>query len=426
MRNLNVKRLVLCACLLVVACPAAMLASSLHAAEPAQRYGRYRDDLEFLKKHTTVMELADESGQARVAICPAWQGRVMTSTCQGPAGPSFGWLNRDFIAAGKHDPVFNNYGGEDRFWLSPEAGQFALFFKPGAEQKVANWYTPAGLNEGAFEPASPTEPGLLFKRTLKLTNASNTEMELEVERGVRRLELAQLREMLGSEAASALERSGARWVGFWTKNKVTNRGEPLKAATGLISIWSLGQFRPGPKTVIIVPYVPGVEATLGPIVTPDYFGPVPENRLKVSDQAVLFLGDGQFRAKLGIAPKRARPTIGSYDFETGVLTLVNYTLPPRAGQHMYINNTWVLPQAEPFKGDVANSYNDGPAEPGAATLGGFYELETLSPTAALAKGASLDHTHATIHVLGQPDAVAPLVKHALGVDLAAVRQAMGL
>ncbi|MGD9647907.1 MAG: DUF6786 family protein, partial [Pirellulales bacterium] len=166
-------------------------AATLLGAEPASRYGSYQDDVAFLKKHTAVVELTDDSGKARVAVCPAWQGRVMTSTCAGTSGPSFGWLNRSFIEAGKNDLVFNNYGGEDRFWLSPEAGQFALFFQPGAEQKVANWFTPPGLNEGSFEPATPTEPGLLLKHQLKLTNASNTEIELKVERGIRRLELAQ-------------------------------------------------------------------------------------------------------------------------------------------------------------------------------------------------------------------------------------------
>lgn len=398
---------------------------SSRAAEPASRYGSYQSDVDFLKKHTAVIELADDSGKARVAICPAYQGRVMTSTCTGPGGPSFGWLNRDFIESGKQDDVFNNYGGEDRFWLAPEAGQFALFFKPGAEQKVANWYTQPGLNEGAFAAATPTEPGLLLGHHLKLTNASNTQFELDVERGIRRLEMPQLGELLGAEAESALRNSRASWVAFWTKNKVINRGEPFTKQTGLVSIWSLGQFRPGPKTVIILPYAPGGDI-LGPVVTPDYFGPVPDERLKVTEQAVLFLGDGKFRAKLGISPKRARPTIGSYDFDAGVLTLVNFTLPPRASQQLYINNTWVLPQEEPFEGDVVNSYNDGPAEPGAKTLGGFYELETLSPAAGLAKAGLLNHTHATIHILGKPDELAPFVKLTLGVDLAEVRQAMGL
>jgi hypothetical protein len=409
-------------CLALAAC----LTPALTAAAEPSRYGTYQSDIDFLKKHTAVIELADDSGKARVAICPALQGRVMTSTCTGPSGPSFGWLNRDFIESGKQDDVFNNYGGEDRFWLSPEAGQFALFFKPGAEQKVANWFTPPGLNVGAFDAATPTEPGLLLKHRLKVTNASNTQFDLDVERGIRRLELPQVGELLGAEAESALRTSRASWVAFWTKNQVSNRGDQLKSATGLVSIWSLGQFRPGPKTVIILPYQSGEAETLGPVVTPDYFGPVPDERLKVTEQAVLFLGDGKFRAKVGISPKRARPTIGSYDFDAGVLTLVNFTLPPRPGQQLYINNTWVLPQQEPYQGDVVNSYNDGAAEPGAKTLGGFYELETLSPAAQLSKGASLTHTHATIHVLGKPDELAPLVKLTLGVDLADVRQAMGL
>ena len=413
------------ASILLFAAAACLFPALSPATEPNNRYGSYQGDVDFLKQHTAVIELADDSGKARVAICPAYQGRVMTSTCTGPSGPSFGWLNREFIESGKQDDVFNNYGGEDRFWLAPEAGQFALFFNPGAEQKVANWYTQPGLNEGAFEAATPTEPGLLLKHQLKLMNASNTQFELDVERGIRRLELPQLGELLGAEAESALRNSRATWVGFWTKNKVINRGEPFAKQTGLVSIWSLGQFRPGPKTAIILPYAPGGDI-LGPVVTPDYFGPVPDERLKVTEQAVLFLGDGKFRAKVGISPKRARPTIGSYDFDAGVLTLVNFTLPPRASQQMYINNSWVLPQAEPFRGDAVNSYNDGPAEPGAKTLGGFYELETLSPAAGLAKAGSLSHTHATIHILGKPDELAPFVKLTLGVDLAEVRQTMGL
>ena len=74
--------------------------------------------------------MTDDAG-ARVAIAPEWQGRVMTSTCAGLEGPSFGFVNRDFIEAGKTDPHFNNYGAEDRLWLSPEGGQFSLLFKPG-------------------------------------------------------------------------------------------------------------------------------------------------------------------------------------------------------------------------------------------------------------------------------------------------------
>lgn len=76
-------------------------------------HGTYAHDLALLGEHTPVVELTD-GRDARVAVTPAWQGRVMTSALAGPGGASFGWLNRSFIAAGRQDPVFSNYGGEDQ------------------------------------------------------------------------------------------------------------------------------------------------------------------------------------------------------------------------------------------------------------------------------------------------------------------------
>ena len=54
----------------------------------------------------------------------------MTSSLDGDEGMSFGFVCNDFIDKGKNDIRFNNYGGEDRIWLSPEGGQFSLWFKP--------------------------------------------------------------------------------------------------------------------------------------------------------------------------------------------------------------------------------------------------------------------------------------------------------
>jgi hypothetical protein len=77
-------------------------------------------------------------------------------------------------------------------------------------------------------------------------------------------------------------------------------------------------------------------------------------------------------------------------------------------------------QARPFAGDVVNAYNDGPTEPGKPSLGGFYELETSSPAAALAPGASIEHVHTTLHVVGDPGSAASLAAFAqrvLGVPI---------
>ena len=65
-----------------------------------------------------------------------------------------------------------------------------------------------------------------------------------------------------------------------------------------------------------------------------------------------------------------------------------------------------------------NAYNDGPTEPGKPSLGGFFELETSSPAAALARGESLVHTHRTFHFVGDKAALDTIAKRVLGVSLA--------
>ena len=55
----------------------------------------------------------------------------MTSTARGLKGRSYGWINHDLIASKEIQKQMNAYGGEDRFWLGPEGGQFSLFFKKG-------------------------------------------------------------------------------------------------------------------------------------------------------------------------------------------------------------------------------------------------------------------------------------------------------
>ena len=178
--------------------------------------------------------------------------------------------------------------------------------------------------------------------------------------------------------------------------------------------------------MVIAPYHQGSVDKLGPVVNSDYFGSIPDDRLVVSPEAVLFLADGNYRSKIGLTPARAKPVVGSIDFKRGVLTLVHYTLPEDAESQAYVNNTWVLPQPDPFSGDALNSYNDGPPEPGAKSLGGFYELETLSPALELNSGQSVKHVHQTFHIRGPIEQLAKLAELTLGVELSKVREAMKL
>jgi hypothetical protein len=372
----------------------------------------FGDDVAFLKKYTDVIVLG--SGPAQVALVPAWQGRVMTSTAGGDAGRSFGWINRDFIAAGKLVPHINPFGGEDRFWLGPEGGQFSIFFASGARFELADWFTPAPIDTLSFKVASRSSDRAAFSAEFELINYSGTKFRVAVNREVSLFGMKAAWEKLGVPATT-----GVDVVAYQTDNKINNLGDKAWAReTGLLSIWILGMYNPSASTTIVVPIKPGPESELGVKVTSDYFGEVPADRLVVKDDVIYFSGDGKFRSKIGINPHRSKSVLGSYDAENHVLTVVQFTQPADATD--YVNSLWKL-QDHPFAGDVANSYNDGPPTPGAKPMGPFYEIESSSPAAALAPGKSLSHVHRTFHLTGPEPDLDKIARKVFGVSLEEIK-----
>jgi hypothetical protein len=379
----------------------------------------FKDDLAFLEAHTKVVVLSGADGLAQVAVNPDLQGRVMTSTAGGPDGLSFGWINRELLASGVNNPHMNAFGGEDRFWLGPEGGQFSIFFKKGDPFDLDHWWTSPAVNEGAFDIVSQEAGRIHFRKVMRLVNYSGTDFDLEVNREVR---------LLGAAEVAALGVSvpaGVKMVAYASDNNITNLGaNAWTKDTGLLSIWILGMFNPSPETTIVIPFRGGPEAELGPAVNDAYFGKVPADRLVVrANEGVLFFsGDGKYRSKIGIAPTRVRPFAGSYDAGSGVLTLVHLTVPEGATD--YVNSMWEI-QEKPFAGDVVNSYNDGPASPGAKPLGPFYELESSSPAAALGPGGTATHVHTTMHFQGPAKALDPIARKVLGVGIEEIKGAFG-
>ena len=377
----------------------------------------FGDDLAFLKKHTDVVILSDTSGNSQVAVLPTLQGRVMTSTAEGMDGLSFGWINRELIASGKIAEHINVYGGEDRFWIGPEGGQFSVFFKKGVQFDLEHWFTPAPIDTEPFELVSKSKSLALLKKDMQLENYSGTIFNLRVDREIRVLERSEALDALGITPAKAV-----KIVAFESNNTMTNTGtKAWEKETGLLSIWILGMFNPSPATTVVVPFNVGTEDELGPTVNDAYFGKVPANRLVVKDGVLFFSGDGQYRSKIGLSPQRAKPIVGSYDAVNKVLTIVQYNKPQTAVD--YVNSMWEL-QAEPYKGDVVNSYNDGPSEPGAKPLGPFYELETSSPAAALKPGGTISHIHRTYHLQGSEADLDTIAKATLGVTIAEIKSAL--
>ena len=395
---------------------AAALAGCTTAGTPTATKQAFNDDVAFLQKHTNIVILMDKSGQGRVAVLPKMQGRVMTSTAAGPNGYSFGWINREFITAGKPDPHMNAFGGEDRFWLGPEGGQFSIFFEKGVPFDMDHWHTPAPVDTEAWEIVSKTGQVAVLRKVMQVKNYSGTVFDLRVERVVRVLDRQAALKLLGATAGPDV-----KMVAYESNNKVVNLGkEPWTKETGLLSIWVLGMFNPSPEITIVVPYVAGPEDQLGPVANDSYFGKVPAERLVNKDGVLYFSGDGKYRSKIGLSPKRAKNLLGSYDAVNGVLTLVQYNKPE--GVEDYVNSMWQI-QDQPFRGDVVNSYNDGPTSPGGKPLGPFYELETSSPAAALAPGRSILHTHRTVHFVGSEAQVDPIAKATLGVTIAQIKSA---
>ena len=378
--------------------------------------GTFGGDLAFLKSHTEVVLLSDISDESQVAVLPKMQGRVMTSTAAGAGGLSFGWINRALIASGKIEEHINVFGGEDRFWIGPEGGQFSIFFKKGVPFDLEHWFTPAPIDTEPFDLVSKSRNSIVLKKEMQLENFSETVFNLRVDREVRILEHDEAVNLLGITPAKTV-----KMVAFESNNKMTNTGEKAwEKDTGLLSIWILGMFNPSAATTVVVPFNAGPEDKLGPTVNDAYFGKVPAERLKIKEDVMFFSGDGQYRSKIGLSPERSRPVAGSYDAVNKVLTIIQYNKP--AGPADYVNSMWEL-QAEPYKGDVVNSYNDGPAKPGAEPLGPFYELETSSPAAALKPGETISHIHRTYHLQGPEADLDDIAEATLTVTIAEIKSA---
>ncbi|MEM7454777.1 MAG: DUF6786 family protein [Planctomycetota bacterium] len=371
-------------------------------------------DVEFLNQHVETIVLSNSEGGSLVTV-PAWQGRTMTSSARGAGGTSYGWINYDHIASGKRDPVINLYGGEDRMWISPEGGQYSVFFDPGVPLDFANWRTPELIDTTPFDVVESNDKSISFRQNGSLMNYSRFTFDMQMDRQVNLLSRSD------AEKVHGIDCSNLAVVAHESRNTLTNTGsEPWRPETGLISIWMLCMNKPAENATLVVPFKKGDSEKHrekpGTPVNADYFGKLDGTRLQLNEEEGLayFLGDGNMRSKLGVTFARACPVLGAWDATHSVLTVVDFNLPETAPAG-YTNNLWEI-QEEPYAGDVINAYNDGPNESG-GKLGGFFELETISPALALQPGDSFTHLHRTVRMEGDRKILSDVSHHIFGVDL---------
>jgi hypothetical protein len=363
--------------------------------ETQYQKGSYGYDITFFKKNNIkTIELKDSLSGAGILIVPQYQGRVMTSTSAGNRGKSYGWINYLLIESGILNPQFNPFGGEERLWLGPEGGPFSVYFRKGDDQVFTNWKVPAELDTVAFDIVATGKDFAEFRKDFSIINASGNAMQIGIERNVRLLSRLKTEEAIGVQLDDSVS-----FVAYESENTLKNMGtNEWIPSTGFLSIWMLAMFNPSEEGIVFIPFKPGSESELGKIVSDDYFGKVPPDRLIVKDRVLFFKTDGKYRSKIGISPKRALPFCGSYDPVAGILTLLWYSAPEKPA--LYVNSKWGN-QDDPLKGDAVNSYNDGPVEDG-SVMGPFYEIESSSPAAFLTPGDKLTHIQRIFHLSGEP------------------------
>ncbi len=372
--------------------------------------GSYGYDAAFLQKHlNNTIELWNEQG-ARVLLSADYQGRVMTSTANSDSGNSFGWINYDLIATGKFKNQFNPVGGEERFWIGPEGGQYSFYFKKGDPFDFNNWQVPPIVDTITYQVTNSDSTSVEFSQKAVLTNYSGTEFNIFINRNVRLLDKAALNARLQTTIPDHI-----KWVAYETDNTVKNMGDTAwTKETGLLSIWLLGMFNPSEETEVIIPFHPKKDAKN--FITDNYFGKIPADRLAMRDSILFLKCDGKHRSKLGLSPAIAKPYAASFDFKKNILTIIFFDIDP-AGD--YVNSKWEQQQF-PYKGDVVNAYNDGPLEDG-SQMGPFYELESSSPAKPLQPGETQSHKQVTCHFEGDFTALQDIALNVLGVDLAGAK-----
>ncbi|MDR1259020.1 MAG: hypothetical protein LBK65_07070 [Tannerellaceae bacterium] len=350
--------------------------------------GTFGYDLQYLSERGRCAVLSTDDEEGRIIVSPQYQAKVFTSTVQGMAGKSLGFVNYKVFESGEPDEHMNGYGGENRLWIGPEGGRYSVFFKPGVSQVYDNWFTPKALDTEPWEVVSEGTKNIVMEKEMHLMNYLGSMLHMKVSRGVQMMEASSLGLHMGK---------GVKSVAYYTVNTLTNIGDHAwTPATGAICIWVLDMFRVAPRSIAIVPFVQGDEKELGPVATTEYFGAIPQDRYKEKGGYVFLKTDGLYRSKIGLSGRRTKAIAGSYDPDSHHLAVAAFEV-DREG--VYLNQEWDC-ERDPLVGDVFNAYNDGPLANG-NIMGPFLELESASPAALIAPGETLSHGHSVFHFVGK-------------------------
>ena len=329
----------------------------------------YHDALNYLAQKTLVIELYDQLG-GRVAVCPEWNGRVLTSTNGGLEGDSFGYLNVQAIDTGR----FEDFGGEDRWTLSPLIYSFSI--------------------------ESLKENKTVLQRTFRMADANGTPIEFHLLRSISLLNRQKIKTLFGDAVATSLEQNDVSVVGFRSENTVSSQERACVASR------LRGMFNASPNRVVLFSAPSDQFVTQQFPMDIDYLGSAPHGRIRHIQQTLLVRADGRGQCQITVPFPASPPVFGAVELRFGTLTLWTFDLP---------NDS---------EDDTIRIYNSGHSHKEELDWSAYYEINCFSAAQELLPENSLTYFQSILHLNAENDVLDNLAQQIFGVSLEEISQKM--
>ncbi|MGL6195974.1 MAG: DUF6786 family protein [Thermoguttaceae bacterium] len=382
----------------------------------------YSNGLFYLESKTKVYELSNEFG-ARVAVCPDWNGRIMTSTCSGIDGESSGLIdvhNIDEISKHQHTsfihpPQTNTIGrekyigGENQFVIEPENGPFGILERVDDPSDETPHTIHNAYKEGPFDvDTGINHKEIRLRRIVKFSNRIGTPFALSTVRTIRLLDIEELSERFASPIVVAMEQPDISYISYETNSTIVNIGEPLTRDGGLVSVKIRNMFNASPYSVLLVPFRRGDEDMFGPPINADFFGATSRQRLQILPSVAVLKLEGLLHANLSVSNQRVVSRCAAIDFRSGLFTIISFNLPdvPALCKYTDAENVMTAYKHEPTPSDTETSFSSP-----------YYGFDTCTPAKELRHGESVTHSQLTTHIYADNKTLEYLVQTIFHVDV---------
>ncbi|MGL6225001.1 MAG: DUF6786 family protein [Thermoguttaceae bacterium] len=344
----------------------------------------YSNALHFLQSKTTVCELINQFG-ARIAVCPDWNARVMTSSCNGLNGESLGYINVPAIESGSD--FQNQFGGENQL-LFPYFPDFSDYPK----------YT---IHEGPFEIINKQSS---FHLTLSRVVANEHQNTCWL-RKLTLLDADLLADSFSDEVLDVLSHPETSHVSYSSQNTLLNQGTQFaqnKNFKNLLFPQIKSSLNATPFSVVLLPVREGIDDLLGPAMHVESFAPLPRRRLLWTKPIALFRADGVLDAQLTVSRRRTLYFCGAIDMRAGILTILQFS------EESSEND---LADCDPAIRVINHGHKSNRDLP-------FYDICIAATSEELKTGESTTLFHTTTHIITDREKLAFLTQKIFGVRFA--------